>query len=156
MEPPADVSPAQKRIAYAALVFVTVLSGISIAAEVELFPFSYFPMFSNLHDARDPIRTLKIVGLVGNEQHEFTGKEVRSFTRTTVRVLYRYVKHLRWTREALVLYERWRVAEAAQAPRLDGIQVYFYDRVLRPWAENRDEPDRRQLLIEVRRKSPTG
>ena len=162
-ENPVDVSPGQRRIAYATLAFVTILSGVSIAAEVELFPFSYFPMFSNIHDAREQISKLYIVGLVGDEQHEFTGKEVRSFTRTRVRDLYRYAKRLRkrdglrsFAEKILVLQERWREKEGVDTPRLDGIQVYFYHWNLDARAENVATPDRRELLIEVRRHPRAG
>ena len=157
-----DVSPAQKRLAYATIAFVTILSGISIAAEVELFPFSYFPMFSNIHNARDQVTKLYIVGLVGDERYEFTREEVTALTRTRVRKLYRYVKRLRkreglrtFAEKLLVLHERWREEEDGDAPSLDGMQVYFYHWSLDARAKNVDAPDRRELLVEVRR-NPHG
>jgi hypothetical protein len=151
-----DISPGRAALVNALIAFILAGYGVSILWEVEAFPFSHFPMYSGSRAGVSEFHELVYVGVVGADELELSKRQLEQLAGTRKKYLDRYLLRMKRRRgralDALAkltaLSDARGAALARPIPRLDGMRVYRHSHALDPRARNRDEPDRRELLLE--------
>ncbi len=156
MPPAPRTRPVRRLVPHLAIVALLLGSAYDIATDQEHWPFSQYPMFSQLeHDWTH--RTLRLFGVTGRsefalldpaylapfDQCRLSTALLRLSDRPASAALLRAA-----LRDSFERYERGRQASAHAGPPLRGVRLYRLFWRLDHDARNADAPDRRELVAE--------
>jgi hypothetical protein len=144
-------------LAYAIIAVISGGSLFAIIKDTEYWPFSPYGMYSDMRRERSLIRR-RLFGVTAGDRSQETPlvdyQYIRPFDEERLsRALSRIPKKSDEQREALrdclVRYEELRRAGSHHGPPLQGIRLYQVYWQLDPWARNVDQPNHRDLILEV-------
>jgi len=162
--PAAALSPARRRLVHALIAILLGGHLLSIATAAELFPFSYYPMFSRSLAGRRDYQQMALVGVAQGVEIALDRSWIRAATSTRIKHLRRlFERALRLDaervpgllRELLRAYDELRASERPELPALTGLRLYREHYLLERHALNRGRPERRELIEAIER-APAG
>lgn len=150
---------ARHRVVIAHLMIFLILFGslVCILADRDAWPFSNYPMYSWLQPARFTYRLL--YGITAEGEAPLSSRRYWSpFDGSRFNVAFSRMEQFddaeRRTAVAASFlarrYEQRRAQQLHHGPPIHGLRVYECTWTLRPWAVNRDHPDSRRLVVEIR------
>jgi len=169
-----SVGFSEKLIAHAVVFFLAGVSFYCSFTSIEIWPFSHYPMYSNVASAS--YRQMILMGITATGEVDLThGRYFRPFHVGRIRVAYDRLrkqnenhrrrmairgrklpegyadKRLRIaTLYLLYRYETLRRAGAHDGPKIRGLRLYSYEWDLESGAHNRESPKRIKLIAEYR------
>ena len=160
--PALGMSKRRLMFANAVIIFLIANSLFDIAADRQHWPFSNYPMYSWVQ--RDySLSAPQLFGVRKGRPHDeipLRGDYIRPFDNSRLRWAFERLMseedpEMRQEvldealRDCLARYERARLARRHNGPPLQGVRLYRLRWRLHPLAENRDQPDHRDLIYEV-------
>jgi hypothetical protein len=129
----------------------------------EHWPFSPYGMYSQVEHERS-VNTLRLFGVAEGSSQPFplmNSEYIQPFDPSRLRWALESMnvskRREQLLRDALInclaRYEQARLAGLHHGPRLQSIALYRLSWHLDPWARNVDQPDRSEMLMEVKRPS---
>ena len=140
--------------------FITGGSLLDLVADTEHWPFSPYRLVASVQESRS-LEALLLIGVAAGRprqeilltQFEYTQPFDNSRLRSSLGQIYDDRReHLsEAVRDCLVRYEALRRAGRHHGPALEAMRLYRASWDLDRWGRNVDHPDRKTLLVEVRR-----
>ena len=164
--PPMSLSRRRVAFVYAIIAVITSGSLYDLIRDTEHWPFSQYGMYSEVQ--KDPsLSVMRMFGIVQGESQEtplVSFQYIQPLDQSRLRwafqdMNYRLNREQRLSaalNDCLERYEMLRRAGRHHGPPLEGIRLYQLYWKLDPWARNADQPDRRELLFEVRARRSVG
>jgi hypothetical protein len=150
-------------LANAVIVLLVIGSLFTIVFDKEYWPFSQYPMYSELHQ-KDELSRLQLYGVTKEEPHDeipMRDEYLSPLSPSRVLTAFRRLNSTgnstekrqesvnRALLDSLEFYEKRRQAEWHDGPALQGIRLYEVRWQLDAKAENVDQPEYRELVTEV-------
>lgn len=160
---PIRAEPRVRRgLAHAVIAILIAGHALSIGFAAELFPFSYYPMFSRSLAGRRDYQQLALVGVSQGREIALDRQWIRAATSIRIKHLRRLFEQASrldaqrvpgLLRDVLRAYDELRASERPDLPELSGLRLYREVYRLENYAENRQRPERRVRIDEVERQA---